>query len=91
MHALSTPQACPAGTLALSAVRALGGLPFAAEVLRRCGSCGIRLFRCFRFMRPGYSDRAAGGHLTSTTELVYRHQIVSAMTRGAEVMDQIFG
>ena len=25
------------------------------------------------------------------TELVYRHQIVPALTRGAEVMDQIFG
>jgi ATP/maltotriose-dependent transcriptional regulator MalT len=28
---------------------------------------------------------------TATTELVYRHQIVPALTRGAEVMDQIFG
>lgn len=27
---------------------------------------------------------------TATTELVYRHQIVPALTRGAEVMDQIF-
>jgi len=25
-----------------------------------------------------------------TTELVYRHQLVPALTRGAEVMDQIF-
>jgi integrase len=33
----------------------------------------------------------AGHHQTSTTELVYRHQIVPALTRGAEVMDQIFG
>jgi len=30
-------------------------------------------------------------HQTATTELVYRHQIVPALTRGAEVMDQIFG
>jgi hypothetical protein len=27
---------------------------------------------------------------TATTELVYRNQIVPALTRGAEVMDQIF-
>jgi integrase len=33
----------------------------------------------------------AGHSQTSTTELVYRHQIVPALTRGAEVMDQIFG
>ena len=33
----------------------------------------------------------AGHNQTATTELVYRHQIVSALTRGAEVMDQIFG
>ena len=33
----------------------------------------------------------AGHNKTSTTELVYRHQIVPALTRGAEVMDQIFG
>jgi integrase len=33
----------------------------------------------------------AGHNQTSTTELVYRHQIVPALTRGAEVMDQIFG
>jgi integrase len=32
----------------------------------------------------------AGHNQTATTELVYRHQIVSALTRGAEVMDQIF-
>jgi integrase len=32
----------------------------------------------------------AGHNQTSTTELVYRHQIVPALTRGAEVMDQIF-
>jgi hypothetical protein len=28
---------------------------------------------------------------TATTELVCRHQIVPALARGAEVMDQIFG
>ena len=28
---------------------------------------------------------------TATTELVYRHQIVPALTRSAEVMDQILG
>jgi integrase len=33
----------------------------------------------------------AGHNQTATTELVYRHQIVPALTRGAEVMDQIFG
>jgi integrase len=33
----------------------------------------------------------AGHNQTTTTELVYRHQIVPALTRGAEVMDQIFG
>jgi integrase len=33
----------------------------------------------------------AGHKETSTTEVVYRHQIVPALTRGAEVMDQIFG
>ena len=33
----------------------------------------------------------AGHNQSSTTELVYRHQIVPALTRGAEVMDQIFG
>jgi integrase len=32
----------------------------------------------------------AGRNQTATTELVYRHQIVPALTRGAEVMDQIF-
>jgi site-specific recombinase XerD len=32
----------------------------------------------------------AGHDQTSTTELVYRHQIVPALTRGAEVMDEIF-
>jgi integrase len=31
-----------------------------------------------------------GHNQTATTELVYRHQIVPALTRGAEVMDQIF-
>jgi integrase len=33
----------------------------------------------------------AGHNQTATTELVYRHQIVPALTRGAEVMDLIFG
>src|SRR5579859_1380203 len=33
----------------------------------------------------------AGHNQTATTELVYRHQLVPALTRGAEVMDQIFG
>jgi integrase len=33
----------------------------------------------------------AGHNQTATTELVYRHQIVPALTRGAEVMDQILG
>jgi integrase len=33
----------------------------------------------------------AGHNQTATTELAYRHQIVPALTRGAEVMDQIFG
>jgi integrase len=32
----------------------------------------------------------AGHNQTSTTEPVYRHQIVPALTRGAEVMDEIF-
>jgi integrase len=33
----------------------------------------------------------AGHNQTATTELVYRHQIVPALTQGAEVMDEIFG
>jgi site-specific recombinase XerD len=33
----------------------------------------------------------AGRNQTATTEPVYRHQIVPALTRGAEVMDQFFG
>ena len=33
----------------------------------------------------------AGHDRTSTTELVYRHEIRLALTQGAEVMDQIFG
>ncbi len=33
----------------------------------------------------------AGHKQTATTELIYRHQLVPALTRGAEVMDQIFG
>jgi len=33
----------------------------------------------------------AGHNQTATTELVYRHQIVPALTRGAEAMDEIFG
>jgi integrase len=33
----------------------------------------------------------AGHNQTATTEMIYRHQIVPALTRGAEVMDQIFG
>jgi integrase len=32
----------------------------------------------------------AGHKQTATTELIYRHQLVPALTRGAEVMDQIF-
>jgi len=31
-----------------------------------------------------------GHKQTATTELIYRHQLVPALTRGAEVMDQIF-
>jgi site-specific recombinase XerD len=33
----------------------------------------------------------AGHDRTSTTELVYRHEIRPALTQGAEVMDKIFG
>jgi hypothetical protein len=33
----------------------------------------------------------AGHNQTATTELIYRHQIVPALTRGAEGMDEIFG
>jgi integrase len=33
----------------------------------------------------------AGHNQTASTEMVYRHQIVPALTRGAEIMDQIFG
>jgi integrase len=32
----------------------------------------------------------AGHNQTATTELIYRHQIVPALTRGAEIMDEIF-
>jgi len=35
------------------------------------------------------SQRAGGG--TAIREMVFRHQIVPAPTRGAEIMDQIFG
>ena len=33
----------------------------------------------------------AGRNQTATTEMAYRHQIVPALTRGAEAMDQVFG
>jgi integrase len=33
----------------------------------------------------------AGHNQTATTKLVYRHQILPALTWGAEVMDQVFG
>ena len=33
----------------------------------------------------------AGHDRTSTTELVYRHEIRPALTQGAEIMDKIFG
>jgi integrase len=33
----------------------------------------------------------AGHKQTATTELIYRHQLVPALTRGSEVMDEIFG
>lgn len=33
----------------------------------------------------------AGHDRTSTTELVYRHELRPALTQGAEVMDKIFG
>jgi site-specific recombinase XerD len=33
----------------------------------------------------------AGHDLTTTTELVYRHEIRPALTQGAEIMDTIFG
>jgi integrase len=33
----------------------------------------------------------AGHNQTATTELVYRHQIIPVLARGAEVMDEIFG
>jgi hypothetical protein len=36
-------------------------------------------------------EAIAGHNQTATTELVYRHRIVSALTRGTEVMDQILG
>lgn len=32
----------------------------------------------------------AGHNQTATTELIYRHQIVPALTRCAEIMDEIF-
>ncbi|HET9898618.1 MAG TPA: tyrosine-type recombinase/integrase [Streptosporangiaceae bacterium] len=32
----------------------------------------------------------AGHKQTATTELIYRHQLVPALTKGAEMMDQIF-
>jgi len=34
-------------------------------------------------------NQTAGHNQTATTGLAYRHQIVPALTRGAEVMDQI--
>ena len=42
-------------------------------------------------LRAPLTALLAGHNQTATTELVYRHQIVSALTRGAEVMDEIFG
>lgn len=33
----------------------------------------------------------AGPNRTSTTELVYRHELRPALTQGAEVMDKVFG
>jgi hypothetical protein len=33
----------------------------------------------------------AGHNQAATNELVYRHQIVPALTRGAKVMDEILG
>ena len=33
----------------------------------------------------------AGHKHTATTELIYRHQLVPALTRGAEIMDEILG
>jgi hypothetical protein len=33
----------------------------------------------------------AGHDRTTTTELVYRHEIQPALIQGAEVMDDIFG
>jgi len=44
-----------------------------------------------RLRRPGSRQSLAGHNQTATTELIYLYQIVPALTRGAEVMDQIFG
>ncbi len=46
--------------------------------------------RCAEALREAIA-LLAGHNQTATTELVYRHQIAPALTRGAEVMDQIFG
>jgi hypothetical protein len=41
--------------------------------------------------RPDPDPLLAGHNQTATTELVCRYQIVPALTRGAEVIDEIFG
>ena len=40
---------------------------------------------------PGCRGSCAYVRVAATAELVYWHQIVPALTRGAELMDRIFG
>jgi hypothetical protein len=59
------------------------------SVLRGCrGSCGTRSCRSWR---PGGGDRVAGRAQSDRHDRTGLHQIVPALTRGAEVRDQIFG
>jgi hypothetical protein len=76
--------------------------PISGSGNRPCLGCR-RTYQPLRQGRPGQAQLSARGvpveaiallaghNQTATTELVYRHQIVPALTRGAEVMDQIFG
>jgi hypothetical protein len=68
----------------LGAKLGANGLVFASTVGTPLDDHNVR--RQFRVI-----TEAAGHKQAATTELVYRHQIVPALTRGAEVMDQIFG
>jgi len=79
----------------------VGGRAFAGlvVVLDHAGARGFRVVAGTRHVMlmdfdPGITGIASQPFWlhwrAPTTELVYRHQLVPALTRGAEVMDQIF-